>query len=71
MNKEEIKNTFYDLIYLKHITDPKIQKLLNQDKDEINSHLYNAGSLINENKILNDDNKEKINNYINYHLKKN
>lgn len=71
MNKPEIKNTFYDLIYLKHITDPRIQKLLNQDKDEINSHLYNAGSLINENKILNDDNKEKINNYINYHLKKN
>lgn len=64
MNKQEIKNTFCDLIYLKHITDTRIQKLLKQDKDEINSHLYNAGSLINENKLLNDDNKEMLNKYI-------
>lgn len=69
MNKQEIKNTICDLIYLKHITDPRIQKLLNYNKDDINSHLYNAGSLINENKILNDDNKEKLNNYIIENLK--
>lgn len=69
MNKQEIKNTIYDLIYLKHITDPRLQKILNHSKDDINSHLYNAGSLINENKILNDDNKEKLNNYINENLK--
>ena len=69
MNKQEIKNTLCDLFYLKHITDPRIQKLLNYNKDDINSHLYNAGSLINENKILNDDNKEKLNNYIIENLK--
>lgn len=66
---QEIKNTVCDLFYLTHITDPRIQKILNYNKDDINSHLYNAVSLINENKILNDDNKEKINNYIIENLK--
>ena len=63
------KNTFYDILYLRDILNPKIQKILNQDKDTINSHLYNAGSLINENEMLGKEDKEKLNNIIIKNLK--
>ena len=68
-NKTELKNTFYDLIYLRDISNPKLQKLLNQNNSLINSHLYNAGSLICENKLLDKDIKEILYNHIKENLK--
>ena len=64
MDKEKDKDTIYDLIYLRHILNPINQKLLNQDNDDINSHLFNVASIINENKILSKENKEILINII-------
>lgn len=64
INTEKDEDTKYDLIYLKHILNPINQKLLNYDNVDINSHLYNAGSLINENKFLSKENKEILTNII-------
>ena len=68
-NKTELKDLFFDLLYLRDISNPKLQKVLNLDNSTINSHLYNAGSLICENKLLNNDSKEILYNHIKENLK--
>lgn len=61
-NNKQYKKVFFDLIYIHHIIEHK--ELLNMDIDEFNQHLYNAGSLIEENEILTKDDKEIIHNFI-------
>ena len=68
-NKTELKNTFYDLLYLRDISNPKLQKILNHDNSTINTHIYNAGSLICENKLLDKNSKEILYNHIKENLK--
>ena len=65
----ELKSLFFDLLYLRDISNPKLQKALNLDNSTINGHLYNAGSLICENKLLDKDIKEILYNHIKENLK--
>lgn len=64
------KNTICELLYIKTIINPKIQNLLDMDNDEINNHLFNAGTMINENVIISDENKKLIHKHIIKNLKK-
>lgn len=69
-NTDKIKNTICDLIYLRDINNPRLQKIVKMDKDDINSHLYNAGSLINQNELLDEKCKKELHNYIIGKIKK-
>ena len=65
----ELKSLFFDLLYLRDISNPKLQKALNLDNSTINGHLYNAGSLICEKTIIDKESKEIIYNHIKKNLK--
>lgn len=68
-NNSELKNLFFNLVYLKDISNPKLQKIMKHDNTTINTHLYNAGSLICEQTIIDTESKEILYNYIKENLK--